>query len=87
MENVDDIPVNRNRRLFRRRRRRNNGKKTRLVDLMEYLTNEQLKHHTRFSKMSIKQMANTFRKELTHGPLLVWKIPFALPLSSWRLDL
>ena len=61
MENVDDIAVYRNRRPFRRRRKRNNGKKTRLVDL----TNEQLKHHTRFSKMSIKQMANTFREELT----------------------
>ena len=32
---------------------------------MEELTSEQLKNHTRFSKTSIKQMANTFREEMT----------------------
>ena len=45
-----------------------NGKKTKLVDIMEELTSEQLKNHTRFSKTSIKQMANTFREEMTQDP-------------------
>jgi hypothetical protein len=60
MDNEEEI-VLRRRRDRRKKRAKSGGKQTKKIDLLTELTEEKLKLHTKFSKKSIKMMANTFR--------------------------
>ena len=49
------------------KRAKSGGKHTQLINLLEELTKDKLKLHTKFKK-TIKMMANTFREELIMEP-------------------